>query len=266
MRMFREIGKFEVMRELEGIYTIWLREVKRYVRYRSRIITAVFTPLLWLLVFGTGLGSAIKLGGIPGGYQTFIYPGIIAQTILFTCVSSGVGIIMDKQYGFLKEIIVAPLTRSSIIFGKAIGISTGAVLQAVILLLLSFIVGVQMTPLIFVLCIIVSTLISIGFSGLGLLLASFLDSMEGFNLIMSFVILPIFLLSGALFPLNNLPTWLQFIVYLDPLTYGVDALRCIIIQKSALPLEINILVLLIFVGLMIFLSAMVFTKKEQNLM
>ncbi|MGL6297552.1 MAG: ABC transporter permease [Methanobacteriaceae archaeon] len=254
------------MGELEGIYTIWLREVKRYVRYRSRILTAIFTPLLWLLVFGTGLGSAIKFGGISGGYQTFIYPGIIAQTILFTCVSSGVSIIMDKQYGFLKEIIVAPLSRSSIIFGKAIGISSGAVLQAIILLLLSFVVGVEMTPLIFIMCIIISTLIAIGFSGLGLLLASFLDSMEGFNLVMSFVILPIFLLSGALFPLNNLPIWLQFIVYLDPLTYGVDALRGIIIHKSALPLEVNILVLVGFVAAMILLSALIFTKKEQNLM
>ncbi len=254
------------MSEFEGIYTIWLREAKRYVRYKSRIITAIFTPLLWLLVFGMGLGSAIRFGGTSGGYQSFIYPGIICQTILFTCVMAGIGIIMDKQYGFLKEIMVAPLSRSSIIFGKAIGISTGAILQAIILLLLSFVVGVQMTPLIFIISLIICIIISIGFSGLGLFIASFMDSMEGFNLVMSFVILPIFLLSGALFPVTNLPQWLSFIVYLDPLTYGVDALRGIILGQSVLPVGISIGVTLIFALIMIFASAFIFTRKEQNLM
>lgn len=127
---------------------------------------------------------------------------------------AGIGIIMDKQYGFLKEIMVAPLSRASIIFGKTLGISTGAILQDIILLILSFVVGVQMTPLIFVGAILISVIISIGFSGLGLFIASFMDSMEGFNLVMSFVIMPIFLLSGALFPITNLPSWLSFIVYL----------------------------------------------------
>lgn len=254
------------MSEVEGIYTLWLREAKRYVRYRSRIITAIFTPLLWLVVFGLGLGSAIRFGGTTGGYQEFIYPGIISQTILFTCVMAGIGIIMDKQYGFLKEVMVAPLSRASIIFGKAIGISTGAIVQAIILLLLSFVVGVQMTPLIFLGALGISTIIAIGFSGLGLLIASFMDSMEGFNLVMSFVILPVFLLSGALFPVTNLPTWLSFIVYLDPLTYGVDALRGVILGQSVLPPIISTGVILLFAAAMIFLAAFVFTKKEQELM
>jgi ABC-2 type transport system permease protein len=213
-----------------------------------------------------GLGSAIHFSGAIGDYQSFIYPGIICQTILFTCVMAGIGIIMDKQYGFLKEIMVAPLSRTSIIFGKAIGISTGAILQTIILLLLSFVVGVQMTPSIFLEALVVCIIISIGFSGLGLLIASFMDSMEGFNLVMSFVILPIFLLSGALFPLDNLPNWLSFIVYLDPLTYGVDALRGIILGHSIMPVEIGVGVSLLFAVIMILLSAIIFTKKEQNLM
>jgi len=254
------------MGEFEGIYTIWLREAKRYVRYKSRIVTAIFTPLLWLLVFGMGLGSAMHFSGAIGEYQSFIYPGIICQTILFTCVMAGIGIIIDKQYGFLKEIMVAPLSRTSIIFGKAIGISTGAVLQSIILLLLSFVVGVKMTPLIFLEALVVCIIIALGFSGLGLLIASFMDSMEGFNLVMSFVILPIFLLSGALFPLDNLPNWLSFIVYLDPLTYGVDALRGIILGHSIMPVEIGLGVSLLFAVVMILVSAIVFTKKEQNLM
>lgn len=254
------------MAEIEGIYIIWLREMKRFVRYRSRLITSVVTPLLWLLIFGTGLGSAIRFGGIPGGYQAFIYPGIIGQTILFTSIFSGVSVIVDRQYGFLKEILVAPITRPSIVFGKAIGISTAAVIQGIILLVLSFIIGVQMTPLIFIASLLLMIPISVGLAGVGLLIASFTDSMEGFNLIMSFVVLPMFLLSGALFPVSGLPMPLQFAVYLDPLTYGVDALRHIILGQGAIPLYINVIVIMAFAVVMVFLSALMFSKREQELM
>lgn len=254
------------MPELEGMYTIWLRETKRYIRYRSRILTSVVTPLLWLLIFGTGLGSAIRFGGIPGGYQAFIYPGIIGQTILFTTIFSGLSVITDRQYGFLKEILVAPITRPSIVLGKSLGIGTAALIQGVILLLLSFVVGVTMTVQIFLISVGLIILIALGFAGLGLLIASVTDSLEGFNLIMSFIVLPIFLLSGALFPVTGLPEWLQFAVYLDPLTYGVDALRGVILNESALPLELNVAVMTAFAILMIFASAYMFTKREQNLM
>ncbi len=254
------------MAELEGIYTIWLREMKRFVRYRSRILTSVVTPLLWLVIFGTGLGSAIRFGNVAGGYQAFIYPGIIGQTILFTAIFSGVSVIIDRQYGFLKEILVAPITRPSIVFGKAIGIGTAAVIQGVILLVLSFVVGVQMTPLIFIACTLLMIPISVGLAGVGLLIASFTDSMEGFNLIMSFVVLPMFLLSGALFPVSGLPMFLQAAVYLDPLTYGVDALRQIILGTGVIPLQISITVIMVFAVVMVFLSALMFTKKEQELM
>lgn len=255
------------MAELEGIYTIWLRETKRFIRYRSRILTSVVTPLLWLIIFGTGLGSAVRFGGnIPGGYQAFIFPGIIGQTILFTAIFSGVSVIIDRQYGFLKEILVAPVTRPSIVFGKAIGISTAAVIQGIILLLLSFIVHVPMTPLVFIASFLIMIPISIGLAGVGLLIASFTDSMEGFNLIMSFVVLPMFLLSGALFPVSGLPTLLQAAVYLDPLTYGVDALRQIILGYGAIPLYISGTVVILFAVVMVLLSAWMFNIREQELM
>jgi len=254
------------MAELEGIYTIWLRENKRFVRYRSRILTSVVTPLLWLLIFGTGLGSAVRFGGGAEGYQAFIFPGIIGQTVLFTAVFSGVSVIIDRQYGFLKEILVAPISRPSIVFGKALGISTTALIQGLILLLLSFLVGIKMTPEIFLASAVVILLISLGLAGVGLLIASFTDSMEGFNLILSFIVLPIFLLSGALFPVTNLPTWLQVAVYLDPLTYGVDALRAIILKSSVLPLSLNVTVVALFALAMVLLSAFVFSRKEQELM
>lgn len=254
------------MAELEGIYTIWLRETKRYVRYRSRILTSVVTPLLWLVIFGTGLGTAIRFGGIAGGYQQFIFPGIIGQTVLFTAIFSGVSVITDRQYGFLKEILVAPVSRPSVVLGKSLGISTASLIQGVILLLLSFVVGIQMTVHGFLISTGIIILISIGLAGLGLMIASFTDSMEGFNLIMSFIVLPMFLLSGALFPITGLPSWLQFAVYLNPLTYGVDALRYATLNSSALPLYINLAVLVVFAAITVFASAYLFSEKEQGLM
>jgi ABC-2 type transport system permease protein len=254
------------MAEWEGIYTIWLRETKRYIRYRSRILTSVVTPLLWIIIFGYGLGSFVKFGGIQGGYKAFIYPGIIGQTILFTAVFSGVSVIVDRQYGFLKEIMVAPITRPSIVFGKSLGISTASLIQGVILLLLSFVVGVQMTPIIFVSSTAYIILISVGLAGLGLLIASFTDSMEGFNLIMSFIVLPMFLLSGALFPVTGLPTILQGAIYLDPLTYGVDSLRHIILGHGAIPLYIDTIIITLFALATVMLSAYMFAKREQELM
>jgi ABC-2 type transport system permease protein len=254
------------MAELEGIYTIWLRETKRYIRYKSRIVTSVVTPLLWLIIFGTGLGAAVRFGGIAGGYQQFIFPGIIGQTILFTAVFSGVSVIIDRQYGFLKEILVAPISRPSVVMGKAIGISTASMIQGIILLLLSFIVGIQMTIPIFIFSTVIIIVMSLGLACLGLMIASFTDSMEGFNLILSFIVLPMFLLSGALFPISGLPEWLQFAVYLNPLTYGVDALRAAILHVSVLPLYIDFAILVAFATATILASAYLFTKKEQGLM
>ncbi|MBI5679913.1 MAG: ABC transporter permease [Methanobacterium sp.] len=254
------------MAEIEGIYTIWLRETKRYVRYKSRILTSVVTPLLWLIIFGTGLGSAVRFGGMGVDYQQFIFPGIIGQTVLFTSIFSGVSVIIDRQYGFLKEILVAPISRPSVVMGKSLGISTASLIQGVILLLLSFIVGIQMTISCFLVSTVIIILISIGLAGVGLMIASFTDSMEGFNLIMSFIVLPMFLLSGALFPITGLPSWLHFAVYLNPLTYGVDALRFTILHNSVLPLYANFTVLVAFAAVTVLASAYLFSKKEQGLM
>jgi ABC-2 type transport system permease protein len=254
------------MGEIEGIYQIWLREVKRNVRYKSRIVTSIVSPIIWILIFGVGLGSSIRIG-IPVNYESFIYPGIIGQTILFTSMMGGIGIIIDKQYGILKELMVAPLSRPSIIFGKALGISTNAILQVSVLLILSFIVNISLSISSFVLTLIIAMLIAIGMSGLGLFLASLMESTEGFSLVMTFITMPIFLLSGALFPVSGaLPNWLSFIVYLDPLTYGVDALRGILINNANLPMHIDLIAVLIFAIFTISLSAIVFTKREQNLM
>ncbi|REE28285.1 ABC-2 type transport system permease protein [Methanothermobacter defluvii] len=254
------------MAEIEGIYTIWLREMKRFFRYRSRIVTSIVTPLLWLIIFGTGLGAAVRFGGVPGGYKAFIYPGIIGQTVLFTSIFSGVSVIIDRQYGFLKEILVAPISRESMVVGKALGISTASMIQAAILLVLSFIVGVTMSPICFAVSMVIALIISMGLGGLGLMIAAFTDSMEGFNLIMSFIVLPIFLLSGALFPITGLPAWLQGAVYINPLTYAVDALRFTILRNSVLPLEVNVAVISVFAVIAVLAAAFLFNRKEQSLM
>ncbi len=254
------------MGELEGIYTIWRRENIRFMRYKSRIVTSIITPLLWLLIFGTGLGSAMKFGGIAGGYQTFIFPGIIGMTILFTSLFSGVSVIVDRQYGFLKEMFVAPISRSSIVFGKALGASTTAMIQGTIILLLAFILHIHLTVVGFIVAMVIMVIMSLGLVGIGLFISTFMDSMEGFNLIMNFVVLPMFFLSGALFPITSLPEWLKVAVYLDPLTYGVDALRYAILNTSTIPFYIDIIVILVFAAIMILASAYAFTKREQGLM
>ncbi|ADP77298.1 daunorubicin resistance ABC transporter, inner membrane subunit B [Methanothermus fervidus DSM 2088] len=254
------------MSEIEGIYVVWLREVKRFLRYKSRILTSIVTPLLWLIIFGTGLGMSVKFTNIPGGYRTFIFPGIIAQTILFTSVFSGVSVVIDRQYGFLKEILVSPISRPSIILGKAFGISTASVIQTVILLALSFLVNIEITLTSFVISVILSFIISMGFGGLGLMIAAITESTEGFNLVMSFIVLPIFLLSGALFPITGLPTWLQRAVYANPLTYGVDALRFIILHRSVFPFWINLCIISLFSISMILIASILFDIKEQNLL
>jgi ABC-2 type transport system permease protein len=254
------------MSEIEGIYTIWRRENTRFLRYKSRIVTSVVTPLLWLVVFGTGFGSAVRFGGIPGGYQAFLFPGIIGMTVLFSSLFSGISVIQDRQYGFLKEMFVAPISRSSIVFGKALGASTTAMIQGTIILLLAFILNIHLTVLGFIAAMIIMVIMSLGLVGIGLFISAFMESMEGFNLIMNFVVMPMFFLSGALFPITSLPEWLEVAVYLDPVTYGVDALRYATLGTSAIPMHIDIVVIMIFAAVMIFASAYAFTKREQGLM
>jgi ABC-2 type transport system permease protein len=256
------------MSETLGIYTIWLREVKRYTRERSRLITSFTTPLLWLLIFGVGIGSGMgRFGGnysISGySYRTFIFPGIIGQTLLFTAIWLGISLIWDREFGFLKEILVAPISRTSIVIGKAMGGATSAFLQGLLLLPFSFIAGVKLTPFSFLTCLPVMFLIALGMVTIGLTLAARIGSLEGFNMIMSFVIMPMFFLSGALFPIDSLPLWLKLFTYVDPLTYGVDALRQILLHgANSFPLYLDITVLAGFTALITVIAGKVFSMKK----
>lgn len=256
------------MSELLAIYSIWLREVKRYIRERSRLVSSLISPLLWLLIFGVGVGSGLGRFGTTSSfygyrYQTFIFPGIIGQTILFTAIWLGISLIWDREFGFLKEILVAPISRTSIILGKALGGATSAFLQGLLLLPFAFVVGVELTPISFLACLPLMYLLALGLVTIGLSIAARIESLEGFNLIMSFVVMPMFFLSGALFPIDTLPQWLRIFTYLDPLTYGVDALRFILLHNAyTFPVYVDVPVLIGFTVCIILIAAREFNINK----
>jgi ABC-2 type transport system permease protein len=210
---------------LTKIYAIWLREFKVFLRERSRIVASTFTPILWLFVIGSGLGSTAP-ATVPGvHYQQFIFPGIVCMSIIFTSVFYGSYIIWDRKFDFLKSVMVAPISRSSIFVGKTLGGMTNSLIQSAILLVIGAAIGIPFTLLSLVQVIVIILLLSFGLTSLGLALGSYMYSLEGFQMIVSFVVFPLFFLSGALFPLDKLPSWLSVLTAIDPATYGVDAMR-----------------------------------------
>jgi len=250
------------MSELRKIYGLWRREILRYWREKSRIISSLILPLLWLLIFGSGLRGIQVSGGLT--YQTYIFPGILGMTLLFTSVFSGVSVIWDREFGFLKEILVAPVSRAAIVIGKALGSGTGALIQGVILLPLAFLVGVNLSWLSIIILLPTMIIISIGLVSVGLLIASLMTSMEGFNFIMSLVIMPMFFTSGALFPLTSAPAWLRDFSYVNPLTYGVDVLRwaCFPGSDTLLPIYVEYLILLLFAAAMVAVCSYTFGLRK----
>ena len=250
------------MSELRKIYGLWYREVLRYWREKSRILSSLMLPLLWLVVFGSGM-RGVELPGTQD-YQTYIFPGILGMTLLFTSVFSGVSVIWDREFGFLKEIMVAPVSRTSIVIGKALGSGTSALIQGFLLLLLSFLVGIHLPLISFLVLIPTMILISIGLVCIGLLIASLITSMEGFNFIMSLVIMPMFFTSGALFPLTSAPAWLRYFSYVNPLTYGVDVLRWATFSGATplLPIYFEFLILVLFTAVIIVACSYTFNIKK----
>lgn len=214
---------------LRAIYTIWYREFIRFIRERSRLIGMIGQPLLYLLIVGQGISAAMGFRGVPANipvnYVQFMYPGILGMSVLFTSIFSGVSIIWDREFGFLKEVLVAPVPRWATALGKALGGSTVAIVQAAIMLFLAPFVKVPLTPMMILQLLGTLFLISLALTFFGIAIASRMETMEGFQMIMNFLIMPLFFLSGAIFPMTNLPGWMNFLMKIDPLTYGVDALR-----------------------------------------
>lgn len=247
---------------MNAIYILWLRELKRYSRSYAQIIASLAQPVLYLMVLGFGLGPVFEKAG-NGSYLQFMAPGIVGMSILFSSVFSGIGLLWDRQFGFLKETLVAPVPRISVMIGKTLGGATVATIQGTLVLIVCIIAGFRplswaMLPLAFVFMI----LTAIVFSGLGVAIGSLLQDMQGFQLIMNFLVMPIFFLSGALFPLNDLPKALSIITKLDPLSYGIDGLRGTLIGANQFDFVTNFSVLGIVAVLFLILGGYLFSKIQ----
>jgi ABC-2 type transport system permease protein len=245
-----------------AIYTLWLREIKKYFRSKPRIIGSLGQPILFLVALGFGLGPVFQKAG-EGNYIQFLVPGIISMSILFTAVFSGISVIWDRQFGFLKETLVAPVSRWEIMLGRTLGGATVAFLQGLIVFGLSFFAGfklsgISMLPLAFMFMFLIALL----FTAIGLAIASLLQDMQGFQLIMNFLVMPTFFLSGALFPMDNLPKVLETIVRFNPLAYGVDGIRGCLEGAANFGLAADFGILSISVILLIGIGGYLFSKIQ----
>jgi len=251
--------------EIRGLFTLWLREVKRYLRDRLRIVSGIVSPVLWLFIFGTGIRFAGAIGSL--NYQHYLFPGIVGQTLLFTSMFIGISVIWDREFGFMKEILVAPISKVSIFFGKMLGDSTDALIQGIIILLLGTVLGILEDPVMFFQLLPVMVLMTFGFVSLGLTIASFIQNLESYGVVVSFVNLPLFFLSGALFPVRGeyVPEWLQTVSAFNPLTYGVDALRQIALGQEwqpLFPLYYDLMIVVLFDIAMIIIGTLALSRRK----
>src|SRR6476661_2197983 len=242
------------------IYILWLREVKKYLRSRTQIIASLGSPIMYLGVLGFGLGPVFRRAG-EGSYLQFMAPGVIGMTVLFTSMFSGIALLWDRQFGFLKETLVAPVPRIWIMLGRTLGGATVAMLQGLLIFVVCFIAGFRPAHLGAIpLALIFMALIATVFAALGTIIGSSLKDMQGFQLVMNFLVMPIFFLSGALYPLANLPTALTVLTRLDPLTYGVDGLRGAFIDLSHFGVWTDLAVLIGLAAVFLALGARAFSR------
>ena len=252
------------------IYTMWLREMKRFLRVKARVVGSLLMPLFFLAFLGLpmSLMPAREIPGLAGiGYLDFLAPGIVGMTLLFAGTMSGASVIWDKEFGFLKEVLVAPVNRFSVILGRSLGGMTTAIIQALVIVGISVAMGVTLSGVAgFFLALVIMILTCAAFTGFGLIIATKLGNLEGFMAIMNLIIFPIFFLSGALFPMQSMPSWLRYIMYIDPLTYGVDGLRNTLIgsEVAAFPLWLDFTVLLILCLALATLGSYFFSKMEAD--
>lgn len=250
------------MSEYSGIKILVKRELLKYWNNKSRIFGSLGTPIFFLIFLSLGLGATIgnKLGGVP--YIDFIAPGIIVLNLLFTSVFSGVTIIIERQFGFLKEILVAPISRTSIVIGKTIGGAATSMTQGILLLILFPFLGVQYNYTTILLAVIAGFILAGSMVALGLAIASKMRDTQGFQLIVNFLIFPLFFLSGTFYPISNLPKFLQVINIINPVSYAVDSLRYSMIGIHTNPVWLDFTVITGFLILMVFIAAKLFEKQD----
>jgi ABC-2 type transport system permease protein len=247
---------------LAAIYVLWIREVKRYFRSRAQIVGSLGQPMLYLFVLGFGLGPVFQRAG-QGSYLQFVAPGVVAMGLLFTAIFAGIGLMWDRQFGYLRETMVSPVPRLGLMIGRTLGGATVALMQGSLVMIVCFLAGFRptnwaMMPLAFAFMVMIAFV----FAGLGVAIGSILQNMQGFQLIMSFLVLPIYFLSGALFPLRNLPPALSFVTRLDPLSYGVDGLRGAMSGLSEFSVVTNFAVLAAVAALFMMIGSKLFSRIE----
>ncbi len=245
-----------------AIYVMWLRQLKRYWRSPARIVASLGQPLLFFVALGFGLGRVFQAAG-AGNYLNFLAPGIMAMSIIFTSVFSGMDLIWDRQFGFLKETLVAPVSRVAIMFGRVLGGSTTSTLQGLLVLLLSIALGFRPEHWWGVIAAVGAGLsLAFLFAAFGLFLGTLMRDMQGYPLVMNFVVMPMFFLSGAVFPLDRVASAMRVLAMMDPLTYGVDALRRLLTGNSQFSLLVDLSVTLALSFILLLLAARSFARMQ----
>lgn len=252
--------------DLNAVYVIVAREFIKFVRERGRLVSTLARPLLWLFLVGGGMSRMVSPGmGMP--YMQFIFPGIIGMTILFSSIFSSISIIWDKEFGFMKEMLAAPVSRFSIVIGKALSGTVVSTLQALIIVLLFPVIGLKLGIIQILLILSISIILSFCLSSLGILIATFYENFESFSVIMNFIVMPMFFLSGAMYPVKLLPHVLNFLTKINPLTYGIDALKYIVFPERKMlthdfSLSLDISVIVISSLIFVIIAANVFERRK----
>jgi ABC-2 type transport system permease protein len=247
---------------MNAIYILWLRSLKHFVRSKAQVVSSIGQPMLYLLALGFGLGPVFQRAG-EGSYLQFVAPGVITMTVLFSAMFSGIGLIWDRQFGFLKETLVAPVPRLAVMIGRTLGGATVALLQGLLVLVLCLLVGFRPASWVAIPAALpFMALIAIVFCALGTALGSRLENMQAFPMVTSFLMMPLFFLSGALYPLEGLPGAMRYITAANPLTYGVDGVRGALIGAWHFGAFPDTLVLVLVGALFVGLGAWSFSRIQ----
>ena len=248
---------------MQGVYVLLLRDLKRYIRARSRLIGSLGMPFFFLAFFGLGFRRA-SIPSLPETltYIEFLAPGVISMVLLFSGTFSGVSVVWDRQFGFLREILVSPVSRVTIALGRSLGGATTALIQAFLMLLVSVLLGFTFNFAVMPLALLIMFLLALAFTSTGVTLSTFMEDVHGFQLVINFFVFPLFFLSGALFPIGELPAMIRWLAMINPLTYGVDLLRYVLTGFTEIDPIVDTIVLIVYSSTILILASVLFSRAE----
>lgn len=248
---------------MQGVYVLLLRDLKRYIRARSRLIGSLGMPFFFLAFFGLGFRRA-SIPSLPENltYIEFLAPGVISMVLLFSGTFSGVSVVWDRQFGFLREILVSPVSRVTIALGRSLGGATTALIQAFLMLLVSVLLGFTFNFAVMPLALLIMFLLALAFTSTGVTLSTFMEDVHGFQLVINFFVFPLFFLSGALFPIGELPAMIRWLAMINPLTYGVDLLRYVLTGFTEIDPIVDTIVLIVYSSTILILASVLFSRAE----